>query len=113
MCRRILFACAALLLTASFAAAQGQQTGTLQGTVLDTSGLALPGVTVTVSSPALQGERATVSGASGDYVLRGLPPGQYDARFELSGFAIVRQALTIALGLPTEFQAKLQPGGVT
>ena len=113
MCRRILFACAALLFTASFAAAQGQQTGTLQGTVLDTSGLALPGATVTVTSPALQGERATVTGASGDYVLRGLPPGRYDARFELSGFATVTQTLTIALGLPTEFQAKLQPAGVT
>ena len=62
MCRRFFTACVALLVTASFAAAQGQQTGTLQGTVLDSSGLALPGVTVTVTSPALQGERLTVSG---------------------------------------------------
>jgi outer membrane receptor protein involved in Fe transport len=113
MFRRIVFICAVLLLRAAFAAAQGQQTGTLQGTVIDASDLALPGVTVTVTSPALQGERVTVTGGSGDYVLRGLPPGQYEARFELSGFATVTKSLTISLGLPTEFQAKLTPAGVT
>jgi outer membrane receptor protein involved in Fe transport len=113
MCRRILFCCAALLLTGRIAAAQGQQTGTLQGTVIDASDLALPGVTVTATSPALQGERMTVTGGSGDYVLRGLPPGRYDVRFELSGFATLTQSLTISLGLPTEFQARLAPAGVT
>ena len=51
MCRRIVLVCTVLLLTARFAAAQGQQTGTLQGTVTDASALALPGVTVTVTSP--------------------------------------------------------------
>jgi hypothetical protein len=114
MCRRIIFFCAALLLvTARLAGAQGQQTGTLQGTVVDAGDLALPGVTVTVTSPALQGERVTVTGGSGDYVLRGLPPGQYEARFELSGFATVTKPTTISLGLPTELQATMNPAGVT
>jgi outer membrane receptor protein involved in Fe transport len=113
MCRRLVLVCTVLLLTARFAAAQGQQTGTLQGTVTDASALALPGVTVTVTSPALQGERVTVTGGSGDYVMRGLPPGQYEVRFELSGFATVNRTATINLGLPTELQASLTPAGVT
>lgn len=114
MCRRIIFFCAALLLLiAPGARAQGQQTGTLQGTVNDSSDLALPGVTVTVTSAALQGERVTTTGGSGDYVLRGLPPGQYEVRFELNGFATVTRTTTISLGLPTEVQAKMTPAGVT
>ena len=36
----------ALTLSATFAFAQGVQTGTLQGTARDTDGLVLPGVTV-------------------------------------------------------------------
>ena len=36
-------------------AAQGVQTGTIRGTVTDQQNLPLPGVTVTISSPALQG----------------------------------------------------------
>lgn len=54
---------------------QGVQTGTLVGSVTSNDGSALPGVTVTVTSPSLQGERAAVSSVTGDYVMRGLPPG--------------------------------------
>jgi len=49
----------ALVLMASPAIAQGLQTGSLQGTVQDAGGLILPGVTVTVTSPSLQGTRTT------------------------------------------------------
>ena len=41
--------------TATLAHAQGVQTGTIRGVVHDEQGLAVPGVTVTVTSPALQG----------------------------------------------------------
>ncbi|HEY8550118.1 MAG TPA: TonB-dependent receptor [Vicinamibacterales bacterium] len=113
MMRRIVFTLAALLMTAQLAAAQGQQTGTLQGTVTDSSGLALPGVMVTLRSDALQGTRDTVTGASGEYVVRGLPPGTYEVQFELSGFTTGRQQVTVALGLPTEVDVELAPAGVT
>ena len=60
-------------------------TGTLSGHVTDGKE-ALPGVTVTVTSPNLQGSRTTVSGVNGDYILTFLPPGEYKVRFELQGF---------------------------
>ena len=47
--------------------AQGVQTGTIRGTVKDQQGLAVPGVTVTATSPALQGSRSTVTDADGLY----------------------------------------------
>src|SRR5687767_736395 len=56
------------------AEAQGLQTGILSGVVQDPDGLPVPGATVTASSPALQGERSTVTDAIGAYIIRGLPP---------------------------------------
>jgi outer membrane receptor protein involved in Fe transport len=65
--------------------AQGLPTATLSGRVRNDA-LELPGVTVTAKSPALQGTRTTVTGASGDYVLANLPPGEYQITFTIQGF---------------------------
>ena len=61
---------------AASAAAQGVQTGTIRGTVQDQQGLAMPGVTVTVTSPALQGPRTAVTDGEGNFALAALPAGQ-------------------------------------
>jgi hypothetical protein len=97
---------------ASAARAQGLQTGQLQGTVTDSGGLVLPGVTVTVTSPALQGTRDAVTDANGNYILRGLPAGDYTVRFELSSFKTQEQKATIELGQPKEVNATLPVAGV-
>ena len=47
--------------------AQGRQTGTLRGAVKDSTAAVLPGVTVTVTSDALQGSRTTVTDLNGNY----------------------------------------------
>jgi hypothetical protein len=60
-------------------------TGTLTGHVTDGKD-ALPGVTVTVSSPNLQGTRSAVTTVNGDYILTFLPPGDYRVHFEMQGF---------------------------
>ncbi|HEY7514290.1 MAG TPA: carboxypeptidase-like regulatory domain-containing protein, partial [Vicinamibacteria bacterium] len=64
----------ALVLGLAPAFAQGTQTGVITGIVKATDGAALPGVTVTLSSPALQGVRTITSDATGAYHFRGLPP---------------------------------------
>jgi hypothetical protein len=92
---------------------QGVQTSILQGTVRDSGGLVLPGVTVTVTSPALQGPRSTVTDSNGVYILRGLPPGQYTLAFELGGFARAQEQTTIELGRTTSIDASLQLATVT
>ncbi len=63
-------------------------TGTISGHASDGK-LPLPGVTVTVTSPNLQGARTTVTNENGDYTLPFLPPGDYRARFELQGFQTI------------------------
>src|SRR6202035_5368720 len=66
----------ALLLIPNFGMAQtSRTTGALIGIVTDGQGNPLPGVTVTVTSPQLQGARTAVTDAKGEYILPTLPPG--------------------------------------
>src|SRR2546423_13754296 len=111
---RIRFLIAALLLLATTGAvfAQGVQTATLQGTVTDPGGARLPGVTVTAKSPALMGERTTVTKENGDYVLPGLPPGDYTITFDLAGMQTRTVQKNLALGLQTTVDAKLRLAAV-
>ena len=101
------------LLVAAAAGAQGVQTGEMTGTVNSSDGLALPGASVTAESPALQGVRAVVSDANGNYVIRALPPGTYKVTFALSGLAPRTQTVTIELGRQTVVNAALSPAGVS
>jgi outer membrane receptor protein involved in Fe transport len=89
------FAAALLLGVSAAAQAQGTQTGTLTGTVVDQDRLILPGVTVTVTSSALQGDRMTVTDGNGLYSIPGLPPGTYTISFELPGMQPVTRENTI------------------
>src|SRR6476646_7751890 len=61
-------------------------TGTIFGHVTDGQGLVLPGVTVSVSSPNLQGVRTAITSEIGDYAISLLPSGNYSVTFDLAGF---------------------------
>ena len=75
----------------SIAAGQGNPTGTISGHVTDPDGLAVPGATVTVASPVLQGQRTTTTSSNGDYIIPFLPAGEYELTFELQGFVTVKR----------------------
>jgi len=66
--------------------ARAATTGSLVGKVVDEGGTALPGVTIMVTSPALQGQKSTTTDASGKYRLILLPPGEYELTASLPGF---------------------------
>ncbi len=74
------------LATAAEVAAQGGD-GALRGSVKDSQGGALPGVTVTATSPVLFGPSVTITDGSGNYRLINLPPGTFTVTAELAGFA--------------------------
>jgi hypothetical protein len=61
-------------------------TGTIVGTVHDTSGAVLPGVSVTIRNEGTNIGRDVVSSASGDYSAPLLPPGNYEVSADLPGF---------------------------
>jgi hypothetical protein len=62
----VLFTAWLLLGLAPDSFAQGVQSGTIRGVVKDEQSLAVPGVTVTTTSPAMQGPRTVISDAEGN-----------------------------------------------
>ncbi|HPC81980.1 MAG TPA: TonB-dependent receptor [Thermoanaerobaculaceae bacterium] len=81
-------------------------TGTLSGRVTD-GREALPGVTVTVTSPNLQGARTAVTSVDGDYIFKFLPPGEYRIKFELSGFQTQETSVKISAAVSSKIDAVL------
>jgi hypothetical protein len=77
---------AALVAVAAPAFAQPAQTGTVSGTILDDTGGALPGVTVTIQSQDRGFTRSTVSDERGRYVFPAVPIGPYTVTATLQGF---------------------------
>jgi Carboxypeptidase regulatory-like domain len=104
---RILVALALAFAFARPAVAQGVQTGQLVGTVRSGDGQALPGATVTVKSPGLQGSREQITDASGDYSFKNLPTGTYTVTVSLSGMSSVEQKQVVALGSIARVDASL------
>ena len=97
--------CLAALLFAATLHAQST-TGTISGRVTDPQGLSVPGATVTVTSPALQGSRTAVTAENGDYIIPLLPPGLYKVAVELSGFETKEKTVNLAptQALPVDLQ---------
>ncbi|MEQ1841797.1 MAG: carboxypeptidase-like regulatory domain-containing protein, partial [Verrucomicrobiales bacterium] len=86
--RRIkLFLPLLLILVVAIAVPARAQQGTaeIRGRVTDTSGGALPGVTVLVRNQASGVFRQGVTSGDGTYFLTGVVPGQYEVSAELSG----------------------------
>ncbi|MGH2400141.1 MAG: carboxypeptidase-like regulatory domain-containing protein, partial [bacterium] len=65
--------------------------GSLRGAVTDAQGAAIPGVTITATSPALIGPSVAVTESDGGYRLVNLPPGTYVLEAELPGFTTFRR----------------------
>lgn len=87
MAKRYLITVLLLILAAPMAFAQATA-GSLVGTVTDSSGAALPGVTVELSGPAMQGTRTAVTDGEGNYRFNNVPPGEgYKVTATLAGFA--------------------------
>jgi hypothetical protein len=86
-------------------------TGSVEGTVTDqATGKRLAGVTVTVTSPALQGEQTEFTDADGHYIITELPPGEYLVRFYFSNINVERpgvfvsadKTLSVNVAIPTQ-----------
>ncbi len=71
--------------------------GAIEGRVTDGSDV-LPGVTVTLSSPNLQGARTALTTRDGTYLFKFLPPGEYRVRLELQGFTTLDTSVVVVAG---------------
>ena len=88
-----------LLVGTGAAFSQVLDRGELTGTVLDETGAALPGVTMTVTQTETGLTRVVSTANNGRYRIPLLPVGPYTIRAELSGFAIVtREGVVVTVG---------------
>jgi hypothetical protein len=87
MARLLTLTLSCMLVVGSVAPADAQvTTGSIVGTVKDTSGGVLPGVNVTAINIDTNFSRSEVSNQRGEYSLQFLPPGSYRLEAGLTGF---------------------------
>jgi len=107
---RIVVLLACVWMVPSLARAQA----VIAGTVKDTSGAVLPGVTVEAASPELiEKVRTAVSDGSGQYRIEDLRPGVYSVTFTLTGFqSIRREGIELSGSFVATINADLKVGAV-
>ncbi len=96
MQRRVLVSLCVIVLLAS-AAGFAATTGRMNGTVKDNDGVALPGVTVQISSPNLMGTQVAITGGNGGFSFAALPIGVYTVEASLVGFQGATGELRVSL----------------
>ena len=95
-------------------AATAQSTGAIAGSVRDTTGAVLPGVTVEAASPALiEKVRTAVTDSQGEYKIVDLRPGVYAVTFTLVGFnTLKREGIELTVGVTANVSAELPVGAL-
>jgi hypothetical protein len=105
-----------LLLAVSAPRLYGQAgaTGTILGTITDSTGAVLPNVRVTVTNTATNEKFNTVTSSTGDYNAPSLNPGTYTVSATASGFQTsVTQPFTLTVDQRVRIDMSLKPGAVT
>jgi hypothetical protein len=87
--------------------------GTIQGTVVDPSGAAVPKAEISVHNVVTGYNQSTMSDSQGSFRLVNLPPNPYHLDVKASGFSPFSQDVDIKNSLPVQVKAKLVLGGTT
>lgn len=84
--------------------------GEISGQVTDSSGSALPGVTVTVTNTETGLERNAVTDENGNYSIGLLPPGPYNVAAELEGLGTAQRGdVTVLIGTSSNVRLTINP----
>jgi len=85
-CRAPLVALGILFAWLVAATAAAQNTGSLSGTIIDSSGQIVPGAAITLTNEATADARSLTSNERGEFTFFAVPPGSYTVKVELPGF---------------------------
>ncbi|MGA2535500.1 MAG: carboxypeptidase-like regulatory domain-containing protein, partial [Terracidiphilus sp.] len=103
-----------LLLMTGRLFAQGSATGTILGTVTDSSGAIIPNVKVTITNTATNVADHVSTSSAGDFYAPSLQPGTYKVSAEEKGFQkSVTTAFTLVADQKVRIDLALKPGAVT
>lgn len=106
---RLLALVAFLCFTTSVLFAQGTS-ASLKGTITDSDGAVLPGVTITALNTETTLKQTTTSSPSGLYTLAPLPPGNYRITAEAKDFQSLSQITTLTVGQAASLNFALKIG---
>src|SRR6266851_771468 len=99
-------------LAASSAHAQ-TATASVSGVIVDESGAATPGVTVSIKNRATGASRTVITDDRGRYSASNLEPGAYELRAELSGFkTALREGVVLTVGGASVVDIQISVGQV-
>jgi hypothetical protein len=88
--------------------------GAIHGAIIDPQGARVPGVVIKATQSSGVHPYETQSDDNGEYVLKDLPPGTYEVRFEARGFtATVITNVVVRVSSFTQVNITLQPGTVS
>jgi Carboxypeptidase regulatory-like domain len=111
------WACRSLLSLATFLvfpAVLSAQQATVNGRVIDASGAAMPGATVTAVNAETGIRNAVTTGPEGLYAIPLLPPGRYTITVEMSGFrSQTKSGITLDVQQTARIDFTLAVGGVS
>lgn len=117
LCIRVLLGCcvfaAQMVSPVSMYAQVTNATGTIQGTITDSSGSALPNARVTVLQPTTGLTKTVLTNGSGYYSAGSLVPGNYQIRVEAPGFTTAEESIVIQVGNVANGDIKLGVGAAT
>ena len=89
-------------------------TGTILGTVSDTSGARIAGIAVTAVNDLTQEKRTATTNGMGDYLVNALPVGSYRVEVESQGFKkYVHRGVVLEINQNARVDVKLELGAVT
>src|SRR5215469_9124015 len=109
-----LLAACLVVLTTLPAGAQLAASGTVAGTVTDTSGAVIPDATITLTNTATGGVRVTKSNSKGQYIFAYVDPGNYSIKFEKQHFqSTLVSNQSVLVGTQTSVNATLKVGTIT
>lgn len=112
--RYVAFVVGACLVCAGAPPALGQAgRAEIRGTIVDTGGGVLPGVTVTAIERDTGAQRSATSDGEGRFVIPTLSPGTYSVRVELASFQTqLREGLQLSVGQELTLDFTLAPAGL-
>ncbi|MDE3188761.1 MAG: TonB-dependent receptor [Acidobacteriota bacterium] len=111
---RLCFALTLLLISSSSMFGQAGATGTILGTVNDSTGAIVPNAQVTVTNTATNVKFRTVTSSAGDYFAPNLNPGTYTVSAEAKGFQrSMTNAFTLTVNQKARVDLALKVGAVT
>ncbi len=111
MKRVLLFGLLACALVVSFVHAQ-VNTGDINGTVRMDDGSVVPGVSISLTGTFIA-PMSDVSSAQGNYRFVNLAPGDYNLKFELTGFkTVVQKQIRVNVGVTTTLDVVMEQGAI-